>query len=80
MKNFRETLDSCGLVDLDYKGAAYTWSGQRAGGQTIWCRLDRFCASPAWIARFNEYIVLHRAVAFSDHHALMLKLEPDRQN
>lgn len=53
MVNFHDSLDFCGLVDLDYRGADFTWSGRRAGGQIIWCRLDRFCANPGSIALFQ---------------------------
>lgn len=28
---------------------------------------------------FNEYSVYHRAVAFSNHHALALKLDPKEE-
>lgn len=76
--NFRDSLDFCGLIDLDYHGVDYTWSGRRAGGQTIWCRLDRFCANNEWISLFNEYYIFHKAMPFSDHHALVLKLQPDK--
>ena len=34
MQNFREVLDHCGFVDLDFLGPEFTWHG-RCGGELI---------------------------------------------
>lgn len=78
MMNFRDCLDFCGLTDLDYKGADYTWAGHRTNDM-VWCRLDHFCATPEWISNYSKYVAKHKLVSFSDHHSLVLHLESRQQ-
>lgn len=37
MMAFRDTVDYCDLVDIDYMRVNYTWSGIRAAGMRVWC-------------------------------------------
>ena len=41
MKNFREALDECDLVDLGYTSSKFTWFKNFANGVAVWERLDR---------------------------------------
>ena len=41
MKNFRDALDECGLMDLGYVDSKFTWFKNLANGVTVWERLDR---------------------------------------
>lgn len=63
MLNFRECLDFCGLIDLDFTGADFTWACRRANGM-VWCRLDRFCVTSEWISNYSEYVVKHQPASF----------------
>ena len=44
MKEFREVLDECGLMDLGFRGEKFTWKGKRSGGLVLE-RLDRAVAN-----------------------------------
>lgn len=35
MKEFRDVLDECGLMDLGYVGEKFTWKGKRVGGLVL---------------------------------------------
>lgn len=45
MKNLTDFMNHCGLRDIGFEGPKYTWSSIRAGGEVIWCRLDRCMAT-----------------------------------
>ena len=48
MRDFREVVDDCGLLDLGYVGKKYTWRGKRGNGMVLE-RLDRALATQAWL-------------------------------
>ena len=50
MENFRNTLELCGLHELDYKGPLFTWDNGKEGDDFIKERLDRVFANHAWHA------------------------------
>ena len=41
MKNFRDVLDECGLMDLGFVGSKFTWFKNIANGILVWERLDK---------------------------------------
>ncbi|XP_065620823.1 uncharacterized protein LOC136063823 [Quercus suber] len=49
MRDFRDTLDECGLMDLGFVGDKFTWRGKRAAGLVLE-RLDRAVADNRWFA------------------------------
>ena len=36
MKNFRDVLDECGLMDLGFEGSKFTWFKNFGNGVAIW--------------------------------------------
>ena len=58
MKGFRDDLDECSFMDLDYVGDKFTWRGKRAGGLVLE-RLDRAVATHGWFAHFPGFKVQH---------------------
>ncbi|KAL0302366.1 UNVERIFIED_CONTAM: hypothetical protein Sangu_3103900 [Sesamum angustifolium] len=55
---FCEALDLVDVYDLSYKGEPFTWCNRHPEPDTIYERLDRVCADPAWRTQFLN-TVLH---------------------
>ncbi|CAM8965988.1 unnamed protein product [Rhodiola kirilowii] len=72
MRNFRETIEACGLVDLGYKGLPYTFSNRRPGLLETKARLDRAFSNVQWKTMFDRYEVSHLITASSDHLPLLV--------
>ena len=73
MQAFRDTLDTCGFVDLGYSGPDFTWHGCR-GGELIWERLDQGVANYEWLAKFPTRQVRHLNCFTSDHRPILVSL------
>jgi hypothetical protein len=69
---FNETLNTCGLNDLGYYGDIFTWSNNQEEDHNIKERLDRFCASTGWMARFPRHTNYHLMNHMSDHNPILL--------
>nr|POF12445.1 hypothetical protein CFP56_44878 [Quercus suber] len=74
MKEFRDVLDECGIINLGYTGDKFTWKGKRAGGLVLE-RLDRAVASNGWFSRFTGSKVQHLRTHSSDDKAIVIKPE-----
>jgi exonuclease III len=74
MDQFREALENCGLSDLGYKGAKFTWSNCQHDGNFIQERLDRAVANKAWCELIATYEVQVLAARSSDHTPLFLQM------
>ena len=81
MRDFRDVLDECGLMDLGFIGEKFTWRGKRSGGLVLE-RIDRATASNGWFSRFPGTKVHHLPTHSSDHKAILIKLDgiTPRQN
>ena len=81
MKEFRDLLDECGLMDLGFIGEKFTWRGKRSDGLVLE-RLDRATASNEWFSRFPGIKVHHLPTHSSDHKAILIKSDgiTPRQN
>lgn len=57
MEKFRDTLTSCGLCDLGFKGSWFTWNngGDHAGFTKE--RLDRVLAKKEWCVIHSDVVV-----------------------
>ena len=75
MRDFHETLDECGFVDLGFIGQKFTWCKRLTGGITVWERLDRAVANQEWISLFLGYSVTHLDTVFSDHKPLSIHMD-----
>ena len=74
MRNFQQTLESCELFDLGYKGPKYTWSNGQLGNAIIKERLDMGVANHEWCNLFPKAEVCVEALTNSDHTLLTLCL------
>ncbi|CAM8956310.1 unnamed protein product [Rhodiola kirilowii] len=75
MEHFKQALSECGLMDLGYKGAKFTYSNKRQGSDETQCRLDRAVGDNLWIGRFPNTIIQHLVSHRSDHCPLLLILD-----
>ncbi|KAK4254083.1 hypothetical protein QN277_009512 [Acacia crassicarpa] len=69
--NFQSLLSSCDLLDLEFKGSAFTWCNKRGDG-IVHERLDWALGNVAFRNEFDRAIVFHVDPVGSDHHALVL--------
>ncbi|KAI7989263.1 hypothetical protein LOK49_LG13G02901 [Camellia lanceoleosa] len=71
---FRSAVNDCGLVDLGYVGAKFTWCNHRQDG-LVRERLDRGLATASWMRVFPHAKVLHLVCTTSDHVLILLDVE-----
>lgn len=72
---FQECLDSCGMIDIGFSGAQFTWSNQRPVTHLIQERIDRVFVNAEWYDRYPEACVSHLDRSHSDHCPILLSLE-----
>ena len=72
IRDFREVMDDCGLMDLGYVGKKYTWRGKRGDGIVLE-RLDRALASQTWLEMNPATRVLCLRSNVSDHYPIIFK-------
>lgn len=65
-------LNSCGLVDLEFKGPKFTWRNNRAGNDLIMERIDMAFADSKWRELYDQAMVFVEAAIGSDHNPLIL--------
>jgi hypothetical protein len=73
MRNFREALEVCELVDLGFSEVAYTYDNKISGRANVQVRLDRAVADNTWRNIFAESRVVHRVTPCSDYCAIILE-------
>lgn len=71
---FREVVDACNLMDLDFFGEFDTWFHRNHNGGPIFERLDRICFNPTLRAIFPSGTIFHLDYKFSNHRPLELLL------
>ncbi len=76
MNSFRETLISCNLGDLGFRGSKFTWRNYREDGGFVKEWLDRGVATPAWCSYFPDVVLEVLPVSCYDHNPLWLSLTP----
>ena len=72
MEEFSLALDSCGLVDLGFRGYPFTWNNKRPGDANTRQRLDRAVANSEWKNRFPATTITHLVSHASYHLPLLL--------
>ncbi|KAK3211832.1 hypothetical protein Dsin_016538 [Dipteronia sinensis] len=70
---FREAVEDCGLEDMGFVGARFTWSNKRDGTAAIAERLDRSICNKEWRDMFPNSVVRHLDFWKSDHQPLVLE-------
>lgn len=76
MREFKNMVQQIGLLDLGYRGPAFTWSNNQQNNHLIMQRLDRAMASVAWMAQFPTSVIYHLSCFNSDHHQILLRTSP----
>jgi hypothetical protein len=69
---FKDSINSCGLQDLGYKGDIFTWNNRQQDNHFIKARLDRFLATNDWINLFPNFFNTHLLRYKSDHNPILL--------
>lgn len=62
------------LVDVGSSGLPYTWWNSRLKEKTIFERLDRVVANPAWLNSFTDAYVEDLPIIGSDHGPILLSI------
>ncbi|XP_028783276.1 uncharacterized protein LOC114739382 [Neltuma alba] len=73
--NFQRMLSDCGLIDLNFNGAPYTWNNKRLGEAHVKERIDRATANVEFREKFQNALVIHIEPVGSDHHMLSVECE-----
>lgn len=81
MRNFRDTIDDCGLMDPGFSGPMFTWYNNHVPQDLIWARLDRFLINYPMMSRSSRLSIHHLAKLASDHRPILAdwKEEPPDQ-
>ena len=74
MQTFRDILDECGFMNLDFIGFPFAWHKHYLNF-TVWEKLNRVVATNEWFSMFASTKVHHLDVTSSDHKALWISLE-----
>lgn len=74
--SFQRMVQTAGVLDLGYKGPAFTWSNNQPLSTLIMQRLDRALASVTWLTQFPSAAVYHLPRFNSDHHPILLRTNP----
>lgn len=74
IEKFQAMISDCALMDLEFKGNAFTWSNNQSREANIRERIDRALANVEWRRLFPCAQVLHEVVLGSDHCPLVLNL------
>lgn len=69
---FREMLEDCGLIDLEYKGPKFTWRNNRSNEAFIVERIVMAFANASWREMFDISLVFLEVAVGSDHNPLIL--------
>jgi ribonuclease HI len=72
MENFRNTLEFCGLHELDCRGPLFTWDNGREGDDFTKERLDRVFANHDWHALHTKAEASLDVTLHSDHLPLSI--------
>ncbi|KAF4400737.1 hypothetical protein G4B88_001292 [Cannabis sativa] len=71
MNGFCNALAKCGLPDMGYEGARFTWCNKHTNGSFLQERLDRMVCSSSWHSMFLNSYVSHLKLWGSDHRPLL---------
>ena len=72
MAHFNNSINFCGLRELDFVGPNFTWLYQRGDGFQIRECLDRALVSTNWSALFPMARLFHKSSSVSNHCPLLL--------
>lgn len=71
-EDFEFCANSCGLIDIKFKGSPFTWWNGRADAKCIFKRLDRLLINHEFLGAVGKAELEHLARTGSDHALLLL--------
>ncbi|KAJ1383339.1 Endonuclease/exonuclease/phosphatase superfamily [Sesbania bispinosa] len=80
MLRFRNFVDSANLIDLELKGASFTWFSNPHQGQVTREKFDRVLLNNSWRTIHPHASVSARPAISSDHTPLLLEVEPSEKS
>ncbi|KAF5451994.1 hypothetical protein F2P56_027039 [Juglans regia] len=80
MRDFRQFLDECEMMDLGFNGNQFTWWNGRDQQHSICERLDHFLANMQWKSLNLLAEVNHGFAPYSDHVPIILTTQDDRRH
>lgn len=60
---FKEYLDKCNMIDIEFVGPRFTW-------------IDRYFVNPSWSLLYPEGRVTHLTRCHLDHCPMLLEMQP----
>lgn len=75
MNAFQQTLDDCGLFDINFMGFPFTWKRGKEGNTVLWERLDRGIMNVGFWQLWHKVLIHHIDNTVSDHTALLLECD-----
>ncbi|KAH7857090.1 hypothetical protein Vadar_008917 [Vaccinium darrowii] len=75
VEHFLSIVSNCALLDLEFKGNAFTWTNNQVGDACVRERLDRAMANLEWHLKFLDAQVFHDAILGSDHCLLIVNCD-----
>ncbi|XP_042942674.1 uncharacterized protein LOC122276843 [Carya illinoinensis] len=75
MEEFNGWVDSCGILDMPFRGNSLSWCNGHLGNSRHWARLDRFFLNIAALAVFPDANMEYLARTSSDHAPMAVSLE-----
>uniref|UniRef100_A0A803NGP6 DUF4283 domain-containing protein n=1 Tax=Cannabis sativa TaxID=3483 RepID=A0A803NGP6_CANSA len=75
LDGFRNTVERCGLTDMELLGHRYTWERGRGTRRWVEIQLDRALVSTNWYTIFPQSRLINLESSPSDHNPIFLELE-----
>ncbi|KAH7839217.1 hypothetical protein Vadar_001340 [Vaccinium darrowii] len=75
IEKFQSVMSECALLDLDFKGNAFTLSNNQIGNACVRERIDRAMANLEWRHKFSCAQVFHEVILGSDHCPLIINCD-----
>jgi exonuclease III len=78
-KRFKEFLFDAKMIDLGFKGSAFTWTNRPHVSSTTHVRLDRALANVEWCNNHLDAYVNYMHRIHSDHCPILLRTKGDNR-
>ncbi|KAG5577523.1 hypothetical protein H5410_057657 [Solanum commersonii] len=79
IKGFKMCMETCGMKDLKYSGAFYTWNNKESGAEKVYSKIDRVMVNCEWQDELpaSEAHFIHEGL--SDHSPAIIRWEDGSQ-
>nr|XP_023887294.1 uncharacterized protein LOC111999399 [Quercus suber] len=72
MQLFRDVIDECGFLNLEFVGSPFTWQKHFTDRHSLWVLLDRGLANNDWLMKFAGTKIHHLSSDSSNHFPLWI--------